>query len=262
MIGGHGREFLGAMRYEFRMQVRRRAVWITVGVLALLFFMLERRFWTVSPDLSAAQAVGRWAGYLNFILPIGVGALLADRLVRDRGTRTDELLKTLPASLNARLWGKYLGSGCATILPLFIVYLIGVGHILAVRHDPRIIPLALAAFATINVPGLLFVAAFSVVVPVVIWIPLYQVLFIGYWFWGNFMDPNLMPTFRDTWLNPLGLNAIRGLFHTDVFAHGEKAVNVTRTVGDGVGSIALLLVCAAIPVVVAPWYLRWRQARA
>src|ERR1700710_878444 len=123
MMGGQWRTFTGAMRYEFRMQVRRRAVWITVGVLALLFFTLERRFWVVATDLSATQAVGRWAGYLNFILPIGLGALLADRLVRDRSIRTDELLATLPASLNARLWGKYLGSSGATMLPLFIVYL-------------------------------------------------------------------------------------------------------------------------------------------
>jgi hypothetical protein len=40
MMGEQWWVCMGAMRYEFRMQVRRRAVWITIGVLALLFFAL------------------------------------------------------------------------------------------------------------------------------------------------------------------------------------------------------------------------------
>ena len=37
----------------------------------------------------------------------------------------------------------------------------------------------------VNLPGLLFVAAFSVSCPVILWVPLYQFLFVGYWFWGR-----------------------------------------------------------------------------
>lgn len=256
MIGGHGREFLGAARYEFRMQVRRRAVWITFGVLALLFMGSERRFWRISPNESVSGAVSHWALAVNLLLPIAVGVLLADRLPRDRQTHVDELFAALPVSFKARFWGKYIGSTLATILPFLAVYVAGVGNILAIRHDLTAIPLALTAFAVINLPGLLFVASFSIACPVVLWVPLYQFLFIGYWFWGNLMTPDVMPTLSQTWLAPIGFNAFFGFFHGTFNQYPNY-----RTIVDGAGSIALLLVCAAIPVVVAPWYLHWRQAR-
>lgn len=194
---------------------------------------------------------------VNAFMPVGFGILLADRLVRDRRLYVDELLDTTGGSSGWRLWGKYLGATLATIAPVFLVYLAGIGYVVAKWGDLRAFPLGLAAFGTINVPGLLFVAAFSIVVPVVIWMPLYQFLFIGYWFWGNLLSPTYgIPTISDTPLTPLGEWSASGLFNSRGMFGREIAA------WQGVMSIALLLVCAALPLIAAQWYLRWRQAQA
>lgn len=258
MIGGHGREFLGAMRYEFRMQVRRRVVWMTFALLALLYLFVQQHAHPRVPQVHGDAITNTAFQMMIGPLPIAVAALLADRLTRDRRTRVDELLDTLPASLDARVWGKYVGSTLAIIVPFFLVYSVNVGTIIVQHRDYRLIPMALMAFVLIDVPGLLFVAAFSVACPVVLWMPLYLFLFFGYWVWGNAMDPHLMPTLSETWLAPCGRNVLSGIFHNDI----DPVLARDRTIRDAIGSIALLLVCAVIPLITAQRYLRWQRARA
>ncbi len=260
MRGGAWAAFRGGARYEFTMQLRRRPVWIALLAVAVLFFALERRFWSVDRQLPLREVVGGWALVVNFLLPIPFGMLLADRLPRDRRVGVDELLATLPAPLRARLWGKYLGSVAATLLPILLVYVAGVVHIAVARGDARALPLGLAAFALVDVPGLLFVAAFSVACPAVLWVPLYQFLFAGYWFWGNFISPQLLPTLSDTWIAPLGRNAAEGFFGTG-FAQGpdSRDVYALKSVTDGVGSILTLLVMGVAALLAVEWYLRQRQ---
>ncbi|MGH2518105.1 MAG: hypothetical protein ACRDHP_20875, partial [Ktedonobacterales bacterium] len=115
----------GAFHYEFRMQVRRPSVWITFLVFtALLFYLLNQGQENLGVMLSSAVAhqplstvIASWAFNVNTYLPICVGALLANRLPRDRRTKVDELFTALPAPLGTRLMGKYLGSLAATMLP-------------------------------------------------------------------------------------------------------------------------------------------------
>src|SRR5260370_36976600 len=108
---------IGALRYEFLMQVHRRAVWITMIVLGLLLaFLLTRHnglnavlTYLNSPSLPAAVAY--WADMVNFvILPIGLGTLLADRFPRDQRTKRRELFTSMLGSLGIRLLGRRLGS--------------------------------------------------------------------------------------------------------------------------------------------------------
>ncbi|HEY7908325.1 MAG TPA: hypothetical protein VIC60_05595 [Thermomicrobiales bacterium] len=248
--------FRGAMRYEFRMQIRRPAVWITLLIMSLICFTGLRNPWHYGTRTPLDTVIGEWAVVVNAFLPIGFGILLTDRLVRDRRLHVDELLDTATTSLGARLWGKYLGATLATIAPMFLVYLAGIGYVVAKWGDLRVAPLALAAFAAVNVPGLLFVAAFSVAMPVVVWVPFYQFLFIGYWFWGNLLSPTYgIPTLSDTPLTPLGGWAAAGLFHS------QGTFGREITAWQGAVSIALLLVGAALPIIAAQWYLRRRQQR-
>lgn len=258
MIGGHGREFLGAMRYEFRMQVRRRVVWMTFALLALLYLFVQQHAHPRVPQVHGDAITNTAFQMMIGPLPIAVAALLADRLTRDRRTRVDELLDALPASLDARVWGKYVGSTLAIIVPFFLVYGVNVGTIIVQHRDYRLIPMALVAFVLIDVPGLLFVAAFSVACPVVLWMPLYLFLFFGYWVWGNAMDPHLMPTLSETWLAPCGRNVLSGIFHNDI----DPVLARDRTIRDAIGSIALLLISAVIPLIAARRYLQWQRARA
>nr|MBF6592300.1 hypothetical protein [Ktedonobacterales bacterium] len=80
---------LGALRYEFRMQIRRKAVWLVLLALSLLLFRMTWGQWArlSASGVTAHDAVLLWTLLFQLFLPIGVGVLVADRLVRDRRTQ-------------------------------------------------------------------------------------------------------------------------------------------------------------------------------
>ena len=242
----------GAVRYEFLMQVRRPALWIVVAVFCLSFGVVTLTPWgPLSFGLTLPQTVANWALSVQFLHPVAVGVLLADRVPRDGRTRVSELLETLPASPAGRFFGKYLGSTLATLVPLVLVYAAGLLYVLLDTADPMVVPLGVAAFLTVNLPGLLFVAAFSVSSTVVLWIPLYQFLFVGYWFWGNLVSPPFfVPTLSGTILMPIGDFMANGFFDGGAMVQGT-------TVLEGVASMGLLLGLAALALVCG--YALWRR---
>ncbi len=251
--------FWGATKYEFWMQARRPALWIgsfVVAALTALAILGTKTLTDVSHRASLVSAFTAIASLVMLFMPIVVGFLMTNRLTRDRKTRVDELLETAPASPGARLFGKYLGAVVATVAPTLLFYLIGVGYLLALRgRDFAALPLALAPFVVVILPGMLFVAAFSLACPLVIWGPLYQFLFLGYWFWGNLIYLPRLPTLNGTLLTADGDYAAVGYFGSDssVIAH---ATPLQATV-----SVALLLGLAAVALLAAWGYQRWRLAR-
>src|SRR5207302_4913010 len=124
----------------------------------------------------------------------------------------------MPAALSARLVGKYLGSTLATLVPMFAFYSIGIGYVLYQTHNLLALPLALATFAAIVLPGILFIAAFSIACPAILWVPLYQFLYVGYWFWGNWLGARTgIPTLSETILTPVGTYISSGFFGDSIF---------------------------------------------
>lgn len=259
---------MGALRYEFRMQVRRPTVWITFGVFTGLLLLLlnqgQNSLGVILPYQVAhyplSKVVAGWAFNVNTYLPICVGALLASRLPRDHRTKVDELFTTVPTTLGTRLVGKYLGSLLATVVPMFMVYSIGIGYIVSLSHNLLAIPLALLAFSGIALPGILFVSAFSIAVPVLLWVPLYQFLFIGYWYWNTLWFHADLPNLGRTLLAPTGLYMAIGLFGLDESSSGQHPIHITGTAGQGIASILLLVGVSAIVLFVLDRYLTWRQA--
>ncbi len=245
----------GTIRYEFLMQARRPALWIVVAVFCSSLVVLSLTPWGAFEGLTTPQTVANWALSVQFLHPMAAGILLADRVPRDGRTRVAELLETVPYPSAGRFAGKYLGSTLATLVPLALIYAAGLGYVVLDTADPMAVPLGVAAFLTINLPGLLFVAAFSVSCPVVLWVPLYQFLFVGYWFWGNLIPTGLgIPTLSHTVLAPLGEFAANGFF-------GTEQVTPRATVLEGLTSMGLLLGLAALALVCAHTVLRRRQAR-
>lgn len=254
--------FVGAFQFEFAMQIRRRVMWITFFFFAVFVYALAGQgnwsHW--QGNRSAADSFADWTVVVNLLLPIAVGVLLADRLRRDKNTRVDELLYTLPGSLGGRLLGKYLGSVLATLVPFFLVYLGGVAfityHWVPMQGLAQVLaqwPIALALFLAVVVPGSLFVAGFSIALPLVIWVPLYQLLFVCYWFWGNALEPGRgIPTLSNTILTPLGAYMLAGFFGVDSGMVVHKA-----TALQGLASLTLLIalgICAMLAI----WqYIRW-----
>jgi hypothetical protein len=262
-----GSVLLGALRYEFDMQVRRRSVWLVLGLIGLLCLSLwtllagpalqrhyspEHHIW-IAP--SAGDAIMGWAQLLGMLLPLGAGLVLADRLARDRATHMEELLDTLPASLGVRLAGKFVGSTLATLAVALTIYVALVIYITLRVPQPGTVWLALGAFAAVLVPGILFAAGLSIAVPAVIRVPVYQFLFIGYWFWANLMTPKIgLPSLVGTMLNATGPWAQEGLFHFD-----WAFLRLQATPGQAYLSIALLVSIGGAALVCGWLWLRLRQ---
>src|SRR5260370_18705360 len=120
--------FLGSLRSEFRMQVRRRPLWITFIVLGLFFTQFH--IWNTPRIRTAADMVIFWTGVVHTYRPVAGGVLLADRLARDRRTKVEEPFNALPGALSARILAKYLGCTLATLLPMFTVYTLGAAYII------------------------------------------------------------------------------------------------------------------------------------
>ncbi len=253
--------FVAALRYEFRMQVRKRSVWLvpalTIVLLLLIGFSLLRDlFDPTEAQMVAKSAMIQLGLQLNGLLPIGYGCLLADRLIRDDRLRVAPVLDATPTRPGPRLLGKYLGTAAATAIPIVVIYAaLAVGY--AVHWgQPAALSWALVTFGLVVVPGLLFVAAFALAVPLIMPAPLFRVLFVGYWIWGNLVPPDMMPTLARTVIQPFGgyqVNALLGDYGGD----GDLALsgpvpgamlNFLRpepTVPAGLLSIAVLFVLAA-----------------
>jgi ABC-2 type transport system permease protein len=201
---------LGAsVRYEFRMQVRKRSVWIVPALTVVLFLLiggsLLRDLFDPAerPDAARTAVVGT-AVQVYGLLSIGYGCLLADRLIRDDRLRVAAVLDATPSGPGARLVGKYIGAGAATAVPILAVYF-GLATAYAVDTGAlHALGWALATCAVVIVPGLLFVAAFALAVPLIMPAPLFRVMFVGYWLWGNVVPPDMMPTLAETLIHPLG----------------------------------------------------------
>lgn len=245
----------GALRYEFLMQLRRRSIWLVLVFVSVLSGILWLAFISDAKAI-AVDAVMYLAEFTAWFLPVGAGLVLADRLARDKKLRVDEVLDTFPSSLGARLVGKYLGSTLATLMPVVLIYMLGIGYILARFHDPHSLLLALETFVAIPLPGILFAAGFSIALPAFLKVPLYQILFIGYWFWANLMSPRFhVPTLTGTMLNATGPWAQEAFFHYQwIF------LRLNPTIWQGMASIALLVGLGFLAVFVAWLYLRWKHA--
>jgi ABC-2 type transport system permease protein len=201
--------FRAALRYEFRMQARKRSVWLVPLLSALLFVLIGGSLMRDLFDPEEARTTAKAAAIdlgiqLNALLTIGFGCLLADRIVRDDRLRVTPVLDATPAGHGSRLAGKYLGTAAATAIPNVLLYLALTVAWTVYWGQPSALGWALLTFALVMLPGLLFVAAFALTLPLVMPAPLFRVLFVGYWLWGNILPADLMPTLAGTVVQPVG----------------------------------------------------------
>lgn len=263
------REALAVCRYEFRMQLRKRSLWVTIALLAGLLavgrFGMGPRYAPAAPGASAREVMTRWAFLFSVILPIAFGMALADRLLRDRRLHTAELLESLPSGPAVRLTGKFLGSVGATGTPALAAMLIAAAYEAIRRGDPATLGWGLVAFAAILAPALVFVAGYALVCPLVLSAPLFRVLFVGYWFWGNLLLPATLPTLTGSLLTPVGSYAASWLLGTPVLQAGIPGpLPFLRPEPSGsaaAASIGLLVIAGLLPLLVTGlWQTRRRTA--
>lgn len=261
--------FAGAIRYEFLMQFRRRALWIgfvligTVLLTVVLGALANQVGHNPSGGAlpySQTDILIQWTIGCQFILVPGAGLLLADRTPRDRRMKVSELLWTAPAPTWARLFGKYLGAVFATLLPILVIYLTGIARLVITWRDASILPLAPATFATMVVPPVFFVGAFSIACTTLLWTPLYQFLFVGYWLWTSLNPGEAIPTLNGTLLAPAEGYVVTGFFRFAAYAPVDRGFYPASSVWLGLANIGVLLACGAAALLAA-WWIVVRQAQ-
>jgi hypothetical protein len=109
----------------------------------------------------------------------------------------------------------------------------------------------LLAFLTIAVPAHAFVVAFSLACPLVMPLRVYQVLFTGYWFWGNMLNPKAFPTISETLLNAVGQYPLQAYFLSSGHTPPEATLN-----------LLVLIACIATALFAINYYLHWQAKRA
>ncbi len=251
----------GVVRYEFKMQARRRSMWIVFAGIALIMLAAMPGPLINSGQsfegMTLLQQVATVTLDINWLPLIGIGIFLADRFPRDRSHRVDELFETMVGTLKTRLAGKYLGCLLATLLPAFLAYCFDIGLLAFFKHTLLVLPLSLITYTAIVVPGVCFVTAFTLACTSLMWVPLYQILFIGYWFWGNMLGLRVgLLTLSTTILTPRGSFIGAGLF-------GISPMNGMQgtTLLSGITSMLLLLLIPLLVMLLFYRYLRWDQAR-
>ncbi|GCE11806.1 hypothetical protein [Tengunoibacter tsumagoiensis] len=249
--------FLGTFLYEFRMQVRRPALWLTFLLCSLVLTLTMHDLLTFSLETPLTVVISHWLMLLNTFFPIVFSFFLADRFIRDQRIKVTELFETVVPAYGARLFGKYLGCCLATLVPIFLFYSLGIALILLHARQVQVPGLALEMFVALVVPEVLFVGAFSMAIPVCIPLPVYQFLFVGYWFWGNIFPPYPhtpfpIPTLSGTILTPIGSYISAGLFGVPAFAVNQASVV------EGHASLVVLLVCPVVVMCILIVYARWQ----
>jgi ABC-2 type transport system permease protein len=248
-----------AARYELRMQLRKWSMWITMAVIGGLGMLITRgQVSQLLTDTDPKTAMVTLVLSTDLLLVVGYGCLLADRLIRDTRLGVAPVLDATPSSPTGRLLGKYLGACAAGAAPILILHCGFAASYAIVNGNQRIWVWAAATFGAMTAPALLFVGAFALAVPLFMPAPLFRVLFVGYWFWGNAIQPTLMPTLANTLVSPLGGYPAEALFgYADADLAGSapgatlNALRPTPTATTAWLSIGLLLVLAALALAAA-----------
>ncbi len=247
-------ELVGVMRYEYRMSIRRWGLWLAFGL--ALAASLVGGGETVKPANMAElwTLAARLPFQFNLWIPVVVGIAVADRLVRDEQIKTREMILSTQLSRWGYLLGKYFGNLLAMLTPA-LGALMAMSLLWVVMGGlPVILLMTGVAFLAIIVPAYVFVTAFSLVCPLVMPTRVYQVLFTGYWFWGNYLSPKAFPTLSGTWLTPCGKLIYQGYFG------GHWSMGPLRyTATDATLSVMTMAFCAALVLLAAERFLAWRQ---
>jgi ABC-2 type transport system permease protein len=263
------RSFTGILRHEISMSLRRKGLWIAYGLLFVFHTVLlfspppigEMIEGEVIGRAEVWQVAGRFLLACNVFFPIVVGILSADRVRRDFRLGLRELQDSTPLSRHVYVLTKYLGSLASSLFPLFL-WVMGIAAFMTVigRAHASMLYAVPVAFLAITVPAFAFVVAFSLACPTVMPLSIYQILFTGYWFWANFIPPQLFPTLNGTLLTPSGMFAQQGFFGGEI----SRAITgaVQHTPADAVANLAVLGLCAAAALFLLDQYLGHLARRA
>lgn len=240
-------EFLGVLKYEYRMSIQRKSLL----VIALLFAGLYLYLWIdigveSLPNGNIQEHLVPEAGqtvfFLNLFFPVIAGISAADRAVRDYKLGVREMLRATSLNNVAYVLGKYVGV-VLSLLSIEFVMALSVSSILVLIYQwpAAFIFYNLLAVLLLSAPGLIFITAFSLACPLVMPVRVYQILFTGYWYWGNYLNSQVMFTISDTLLNASGKYALMAFFGVKIAIDSPEVSPIKA-----IANIILLVVCAGL----------------
>ena len=256
--------FIGVFRHEFNMSLRRPGMWIAYGLLFLFYsvtvmYPVPEEKVTILTDKQIWQYAGQMAFTFNLFLPVAVGILSADRLQRDFRQGVRELQESTPLSPLTSALRKYFGVLMTSLVPVLVWLWLITGLFIAFGNAPiEFLYTMTLAFFAIMVPAFAFVIAFSLACPLIMPLRVYQILFTGYWFWGNYINADMFPTLNGTLLTVSGMYAYQGYFLGFINA----AEPLTYSASDATLNLLVLGLCIAAVMAVLNYYLQWQSRRA
>jgi ABC-2 type transport system permease protein len=255
-------QLFGVFCHEFGMSLRRPGLWVAYGLI-FTFYTISTMY--PSPagetlrlaDDQLWQYAGRMGYVFNLFLPVVAGILASDRMQRDFKNGVRELQASAPFTEATYVIGKYFGVLCAALLPVLgWVWLLTGLFVFNGNASLKFLPAMTASFFAILLPAFAFVTAFSLACPLVMPLRVYQILFTGYWFWGNYINPKVFPTLNGTLLTPGGMHAFQGYFG------GFPGSTAEYTAADATMNLIVLGLCIVAALVMLQQYLQWQARRA
>ena len=237
------RPFFGVLACEYRMSIRRKSALAVAALFTLAYLILYVAMNRVPQINYPWEYAGRIAWNMNFFFPVVAGAITADRAVRDNKLKMRELLQVSPLNNTQYVLGKYAGVALSILTIQFgMMTILGLATLLTKAVSPAYLVYLLTASFVINMPALLFVTAWSLALPLVMPLRVYQILFAGYWYWGNFLNSRFIPTSSNTLLNASGRYAANAFF-------GLQFGSRQYTVNTALANIAILLTLTALALI-------------
>lgn len=260
-------EFFGVIRYEFNMFLRRPGMWIAYLCLyvfyAVLLFMPDPMGEIISfPADETWQVAGQQLFYYNMFMVLLAGIISADRMQRDFRLGVCELQQSTPLRRPVYILAKYFGVLAGSLVPMLILVVGTAVFSILMGAPPQYLGAMLVAFLAMGVPAHAFVVAFSLACPLVMPVRVYQVLFTGYWFWGNYLNPGAFPTISDTVLVPSGKYVLEGFFGGFPSSRNLEWLGPLYTPAGATLNLVVLALCILAVLCVLDRYLKWQARRA
>ncbi len=253
-------EALAVARYEYRMQIRRWGLWLGLLLSTGLFYW----FLVVGLDTIPPQVLSNpWDFGANLILPlillapVAAGILVADRFPRDRQLRMNELLESSQPSARIFVLGRYIASLLAVLTPPLLLALPVIIYA-AVRFSlPELLWKTPVIFLAAALPSWLFIVAWSLTIPLVMPLRLYQVLYSGFWLWAIAVPRGRLPTINESIVD------IGGKYASYAFFGFERPPNLNppATAGWAIFNISLEVGLAVVGVAATGLVKRWQEQR-
>jgi len=166
-------------------------------------------------------------------------------------------LRTVLPSSRSFVLGRYAATLLAVLTPPLVVALAVTIYAAARFSLPELVWKTLVIFLVAVLPSWLFVVAWSLVVPLVLPLRLYQVFFAGFWLWAIVVPRGRLPTINESIVD------IGGKYTSYAFFDFPRPSDLhpPANAGWAILNISLVVFMALVGVAATGLVKRWQEQR-